>query len=50
MRKFGHFTRDRGGLVAVDFAVMFALVFAARHLPLCHGQQIPTYLRPLFGA
>jgi len=50
MRKFSRFTRDRGGLVAADFALMFALVFAARHVALCHGEQIGSLLRPLFGA
>jgi hypothetical protein len=50
MRKFGLFTRDRSGLVAADFALMFALVFAARHVALCHGEQIGAFLRPVFGA
>jgi hypothetical protein len=50
MRKLGHFTRDRGGLVAADFALVFALVFAARHVALCHGEQIGALLRPVFGA
>jgi hypothetical protein len=50
MRRFSHFTRDRSGLVAVDFALLFGLVFAARHVALCHGEQIGTFLRPLFGS
>ncbi|WP_454884511.1 hypothetical protein [Sphingomonas oryzagri] len=49
MPRFGHFTRDRGGLVAADFALVFALVFAARHVALCHGEQIGSFLRPVFG-
>ncbi|MBA2935998.1 hypothetical protein HZF05_18105 [Sphingomonas sp. CGMCC 1.13654] len=50
MRSVSRFTRDRGGLVAGDFALMFALVFAARHVAMCHGAQIGGMLRPLFGA
>ena len=50
MRHFNRFTRDRTGLVAVDFALMFAMVFAARHVAMCHGTQIGALLRPLFGA
>ncbi|HEY0315114.1 MAG TPA: hypothetical protein VGC28_02500 [Sphingomonas sp.] len=50
MRRFGQFTRDRGGLVTADFALMAALVFAARHVALCHGEQIGAFLSPLFGA
>lgn len=50
MRRFSRFTRNRDGLVAVDFALMFALVFAARHVALCHGDQIGGFIRPLFGA
>lgn len=50
MGSFSRFTRDRSGLVAIDFALLFALVFAARHVALCHGTQIGAMLRPLFGA
>lgn len=50
MRRFSRFTRDRSGLVAADFALMFGLIFAARHVALCHGEQIGGFLRPLFGA
>lgn len=50
MRNFSRFTRDRSGLVVADFALVFALVFAARHVALCHGTQIGALLRPLFGA
>lgn len=50
MRHIGRFTRDHGGLVAADFAVMFALVFVARHLAMSHGTQIGALLRPVFGA
>jgi hypothetical protein len=50
MLRFSRFTRDRTGLVAADFALMFALVFAARHVALCHGEQIGSLLRPLFGS
>jgi Flp pilus assembly pilin Flp len=50
MRRFRRFTRNRDGLVAVDFALMFALVFATRHVALCHGAQIGGFLSPLFGA
>jgi hypothetical protein len=50
MHRFRRFTRDRGGLVAADFALVFALVFVARHLALCHGEQIGMALRPLFRA
>jgi hypothetical protein len=50
MRRFSQFTRDRGGLVGADFALLFALVFAARHVALCHGEQIGAFLSPLFGA
>ena len=50
MHGFGRFTRDRSGLVAADFAMVFALIFAARHVAMCHGTQIGAMLRPLFGA
>jgi hypothetical protein len=50
MRLFGRFYRDRSGFVGADFALMVALVFAARYTALCHGSEIAALIRPIFGA
>ena len=50
MHRLGIFYRDRSGLVGADFALIMLMVFAGRHVAMCHGTQIGALLKPLFGA
>jgi hypothetical protein len=49
MRRLGRFYRDRSGLVGADFALVVALVFAGRHVAMCHGAEIGAFLSPIFS-
>jgi hypothetical protein len=49
MHRFSQFYRNCNGLVGADFALVVALIFAARHVAMCHGTEIAAALRPIFG-